>query len=51
MGYDTLRDMKLSPAVEGNLASFLGSCLLGAAVVATREVVGEIAPLNLAFLR
>jgi drug/metabolite transporter (DMT)-like permease len=43
--------MKLSPVVEGNLAAFVGSCLLGAAVVATREVVGEIAPLNLAFLR
>jgi drug/metabolite transporter (DMT)-like permease len=43
--------MKLSPVVEGNLAAFLGSCLLGASVVATREVVGEIAPLNLAFLR
>ena len=43
--------MKLSPAVEGNLAAFVGSCLLGAAVVATRQVVDEIAPLNLAFLR
>jgi drug/metabolite transporter (DMT)-like permease len=43
--------MKLSPVVEGNLAAFVGSCLLGAAVVATREVVDEIAPLNLAFLR
>ncbi len=43
--------MKLSPAVEGNLAAFVSSCLLGAAVVATREVVDEIAPLNLAFLR
>jgi drug/metabolite transporter (DMT)-like permease len=43
--------MKLSPVVEGNLAAFLGSCLLGAAVVATRQVVDEIAPLNLAFLR
>ncbi len=43
--------MKLSPVVEGNLAAFVGSCLLGAAVVATRQVVDEIAPLNLAFLR
>jgi drug/metabolite transporter (DMT)-like permease len=43
--------MKLSPAVEGNLAAFVGSCLLGAAVVATRQIVDEIAPLNLAFLR
>ena len=43
--------MKLTPAVEGNLAAFVGSCLLGGAVVATREVVGDIAPLDLAFLR
>jgi drug/metabolite transporter (DMT)-like permease len=43
--------MKLSPVVEGNLAAFVGSCLLGAAVVATRQVVDDIAPLNLAFLR
>jgi drug/metabolite transporter (DMT)-like permease len=43
--------MKLSPAVEGNLAAFVGSCLLGAAVVATRQVVDHISPLNLAFLR
>ena len=51
MGYATLPGMKLSSAVEGNLAAFVGSCLLGAAVVATRQVVDEIAPLNLAFLR
>ena len=43
--------MKLTPAVEGNVAAFVGSCLLGGAVVATREVVGDIAPLDLAFLR
>ena len=43
--------MKLSPVVEGNVAAFVGSCLLGGAVVATRQVVDEIAPLNLAFLR
>ena len=43
--------MKLSPVVEGNIAAFVGSCLLGGAVVATRKVVGDIAPLNLAFLR
>ena len=49
--YATLRRMKLSPAVEGNVAAFVGSCLLGAAVVATRQVVDEISPLNLAFLR
>ncbi|MCC6314567.1 MAG: DMT family transporter, partial [Thermomicrobiales bacterium] len=34
-----------------NLSAFVASCLLGGAVVATRKVVGDIAPLNLAFLR
>lgn len=43
--------MRLTPAIEGNIAAFVGSCLLGGAVVATRKVVGDIAPLNLAFLR
>jgi drug/metabolite transporter (DMT)-like permease len=43
--------MKLTPAIEGNIAAFVGSCLLGGAVVATRKVIGEVAPLNLAFLR
>jgi drug/metabolite transporter (DMT)-like permease len=43
--------MKLTPAIEGNIAAFAGSCLLGAAVVATRKVIGDVAPLNLAFLR
>jgi len=46
-----MRAMKLSPALEGNLSAFAASCLLGGAVVATRRVVGDIAPLNLAFLR
>lgn len=43
--------MKLTPAIEGNIAAFAGSCLLGAAVVATRKIIGDVAPLNLAFLR
>ena len=43
--------MKLTPAIEGNVAAFAGACLLGGAVVATRKVVGDVAPLNLAFLR
>lgn len=43
--------MKLTPAIEGNIAAFIGSCLLGGAVVATRKIIGDIAPLNLAFLR
>ena len=43
--------MKLNPAVEGNVAAFIGSCLLGGAVVATRQVVDDISPLNLAFVR
>lgn len=43
--------MKITPAIEGNVAAFVGSCLLGGAVVATRKVVDDIAPLNLAFLR
>jgi drug/metabolite transporter (DMT)-like permease len=43
--------MKRTPAIEGNIAAFVGSCLLGGAVVATRKVIGEVAPLNLAFLR
>jgi drug/metabolite transporter (DMT)-like permease len=43
--------MKLTPAIEGNIAAFVGSCLLGGAVVATRKVIGDVAPLNLAFLR
>ena len=43
--------MKLGATLEGNLAAFVGSCLLGGAVVATRAAVDDIDPLNLAFLR
>jgi drug/metabolite transporter (DMT)-like permease len=43
--------MKLTPVMEGNIAAFAGSCLLGGAVVATRKIIGDVAPLNLAFLR
>lgn len=43
--------MKRSATIAGNLAAFVGSCLLGGAVVATRSVVDDIPPLNLAFLR
>lgn len=43
--------MKPSPVLAGNLAGFVGSCLLGGSVVATRIIVEHIAPLHLAFLR
>jgi drug/metabolite transporter (DMT)-like permease len=39
------------PALLANLGAAIGSCLVGAAVVATREAVDEIEPFGLAFLR
>jgi drug/metabolite transporter (DMT)-like permease len=39
------------PALLANLGAAVGSCLVGAAVVATREAVDEIDPFGLAFLR
>jgi drug/metabolite transporter (DMT)-like permease len=38
-------------ALLANLGSIVGSCLVGAAVVATRSAVDEIEPFGLAFLR
>lgn len=43
--------MKFGDVLEGNLAGFVGACLLGSSAAVTRGVVGHIGPLNLAFLR
>ena len=43
--------MKLSPALQGNLAGLVAAGLLGGSVVATRKLVDDFAPINLAFLR
>lgn len=43
--------MKGNSVFLGNLAGFIGSCLLGGSVVATRVIVEYVAPMHLAFLR
>jgi drug/metabolite transporter (DMT)-like permease len=43
--------LRTRPALLANLGAAIGSCLVGAAVVATREAVEEIEPFGLAFLR
>jgi drug/metabolite transporter (DMT)-like permease len=40
-----------SRLLAGNAGAFVASCLFGASVVATRSVVDNVRPLNLAFLR